>query len=185
MGGTTEVRVDVRFLAATNRDLPAMVAQGLFREDLYYRLITIAVELPPLRARAGDVERLAGHFLARLNGRYGFQKRFGPAALDRLAAHDWPGNVRELLHAVEAAVVVCEGPEVGVEHLPPALRSPIAAAAVPSAPVEALPTLRDLERSHIERALSACGGRRAQAARVLGISERNLYRKLREYGILA
>ncbi|HUC44584.1 MAG TPA: sigma-54 dependent transcriptional regulator, partial [Candidatus Sulfotelmatobacter sp.] len=107
VGGTAELHVDVRVIAATNRDLTALVRQGLFREDLYYRLRTIAVEMPPLRARAGDVELLAGHFVRRLNARYGFEKRIGAEAMALLHRHPWPGNVRELLHAVEAAAILC------------------------------------------------------------------------------
>jgi DNA-binding NtrC family response regulator len=184
VGGTAEIRVDVRIVAATNRDLSALVRQGLFREDLYYRLITIAIELPPLRSRDGDVERLAEHFMARLNARYGFRRRFGAAAMELLRHHAWPGNVRELLHAVEAAAIVCEGPEIGPEHLPPALRSPQrpASAEVPGT-TDRLPSLVELERAHIEKVLASCGGHRSQAARILGISERNLYRKLNEYGL--
>jgi DNA-binding NtrC family response regulator len=184
VGGTTEIRVDVRIVAATNRDLSALVRQGLFREDLYYRLITIAIELPPLRARAGDVERLAEHFMARLNARYGFRKRFGAAAMELLRRHAWPGNVRELVHVVEAAAIVCDGSEIGPEHLPPSLRPPQHAAPT-EAPgsMDPLPSLVALERAHIEKVLAACEGHRGKAAGILGISERNLYRKLNEYGL--
>jgi len=183
VGGTSEIQVDVRVLAATNRDLEAMVRQGLFREDLYYRLSTITVTLPPLRARGQDVDLLAGHFAAVLNRRFGFQKRVGDAALERLRRHDWPGNVRELLHVVERAMVVCDGEEIRPEHLPASLGG--GEAPPPAAPPgeAALPSLADLERTHIERVLGAVNGHRGQAARILGISERNLYRKIREYGL--
>ncbi|HVX67982.1 MAG TPA: sigma-54 dependent transcriptional regulator [Bryobacteraceae bacterium] len=178
VGGTAEIRVDVRVLAATNRDLPAMVRQGLFREDLFYRLSTITIELPPLRERGGDIELLALHFLAVLNDRFGGSKRINPAALELLRRHHWPGNVRELRHAVEAAMVVSEGPEILPEHLP------IRPAGGPAQANTPLPTLDELERAHIRRALEASGGHRGNAARVLGISERNLYRKLRELGLI-
>jgi DNA-binding NtrC family response regulator len=178
VGGTAEIRVDVRVLAATNRDLPAMVRQGLFREDLFYRLSTITIELPPLRKRGADIELLALHFLAVLNDRFGGSKRISPAALELLRRHNWPGNVRELRHAVEAAMVVSEGPEILPEQLP--IRPP-GAPAPANAP---LPTLDELERAHIRRALEASGGHRGNAARMLGISERNLYRKLRELGLI-
>jgi DNA-binding NtrC family response regulator len=182
VGGTSEIHVDVRVLAATNRDLPAMVQQGLFREDLYYRLSTITIEIPPLRKRLQDIELLAERFVGRLNERFGFQKRLSAAARDVLRRHDWPGNVRELLHVIEAAMIVCEGAEIQLEHLP----SPIRAAVAPqtSASGGTLPTLDALERAHIESALRATGGHRGSAAKMLGISERNLYRKLREYGLL-
>ncbi len=187
VGGTTELRVDARVVAATNRDLPAMVRQGVFREDLYYRLKTIEIRVPPLRERPSDIDLLARHLVARLNERFGFNKRIGDSGLDVLRRHDWPGNVRELSHALEAAMIVCDGPEVLPEHLPglpsarPGGNGATTAAAGRRAP---LPTLEQLERVHIEAALAATGGRRAESARILGISERNLYRKLREHGLL-
>jgi DNA-binding NtrC family response regulator len=182
VGGTAEIHVDVRVLAATNRDLPAMVGQGLFREDLYYRLSTIILTLPPLRERGRDVELLANHFVALLNARHGLQRRLTPESLDLLRLHDWPGNVRELLHAVERAIVVGEGEEVRPEDLPKALRSGVAPPTDTPSP-GALPSLEELERAHIERVLRSVQGHRGSAARILGISERNLYRKLKTYGI--
>ena len=187
VGGTGEIRVDVRVLAASNRDLRAMVAKGLFREDLFYRMSTITVEIPPLRKRGADVELLARHFVAMLNERYGSCKVLGEGALDSLRRHSWPGNVRELLHAVEAAVVVCEGAEILAEHLPLSVGGTAAgspAAAVPTVDGGRLPTLVELELMHIRRALEASHGHRGNAARALGISERNLYRKLKEHRLL-
>jgi DNA-binding NtrC family response regulator len=186
VGGTSEIRVDVRVLAASNRDLRAMVAKGLFREDLFYRMSTITVEIPPLRKRGADVELLARHFVAMLNERYGSCKVLSEGALDSLRRHSWPGNVRELLHAVEAAVVVCEGEEILAEHLPVSVRGATAApiAAVPTVDGGRLPTLVELELMHIRRALEASHGHRGNAARALGISERNLYRKLKEHRLL-
>ena len=185
VGGTAEIRVDVRVIAATNRDLLAQVQEGRFREDLYYRLITIQIDMPPLRERAGDVPLLANHFVSRLNARYGFDKRIGPGAMELLERHDWPGNVRELLHAVEAAAIVCAGSEILPEHLPASLRVRKEGAEPDPAAAGRLASLQEIEREHIERVVHATGGHRAQAARVLGISERNLYRKLREYGLLS
>ncbi len=182
VGGTTEIKVDVRVLAATNRDLPAMVRQGLFREDLYYRLTTVLVTLPSLRERGSDIELLARHFAALLSERFGVEKRLSPAALDVLRRHHWPGNVRELLHAVEAAIVVCEGSEVQPDHLPANVRGPAFAPASSNGSGADLQTLEAMERAHIELALRKSNGHRGQAAKILGISERNLYRKLREYG---
>lgn len=177
VGGTSEIHVDVRVLAATNRDMPAMVRQGHFREDLFYRMSTIAIEIPPLRARPEDIELLARHFVAVFNDRFGSAKRIGAGALDRLRRHAWPGNVRELLHAVEAAMVVCEGDEILPEHLP----APLRAASQPSSNHK-MATLDEFEQQHIRAALDSCHGHRGQAAKALGISERNLYRKLKEYG---
>ena len=185
VGSTREIHVDVRILTATNRDVPAMVRQGLFREDLFYRLSTITVELPPLRARGNDVELLARHFATVLNERFGSNKQIGEAALELLRRHNWPGNVRELLHVVEAALVLCEGVQVLPEHLPASLRN-----AKPAPPAAALgqdsrlPTLQEAELTHIRMAIEASKGHRGTAARILGISERNLYRKLREYGLV-
>jgi len=186
VGGTAEIRVNVRVLAATNRDLPAMVRQGLFREDLYYRLSTIAVEVPPLRNRGSDIELLALRFAAGFNERFSTSKHFSPAALEALRRHTWPGNVRELLHAVEAAVVISEGSEILPEHLPAALRVSVAPASRSGhGDSESMPTLEQLERAHIRSALEKAGGHRGKAARLLGISERNLYRKIREYDLPA
>jgi two-component system response regulator HydG len=186
VGGTAEIRADVRVLTATNRNLPAMVRQGLFREDLFYRISTITVEVPPLRAREADVELLAQHFVSMLNERFGSGKRISEEALGLLRRHNWPGNVRELLHAVEAAMVLCEGACLLPEHLPANIQGS------PPAPVSgsvsngiSLPTLEQAEREHIRRALEASHGHRGNAATILGISERNLYRKLHEHGLLS
>jgi len=185
VGGTDEIRVDVRVLTATNRDVSAMVRKGLFREDLFYRLSTITVEVPPLRARGPDVELLAQHFVATLNERFGSGKQISEEALQLLRSHNWPGNVRELLHVVEAAMVLCEGNSVLPEHLPATLRNSRAAMAPSFSSSDAsLPTLEQAEKEHIRVALEASNGHRGNAARILGISERNLYRKLHEHGLL-
>jgi len=181
VGGTTEINVDVRVVVATNRDLAGMVRKGLFREDLYYRLSTIILNLPPLRERGGDIDVLTNHFISLLNDRFGLRKRVGPEALKVLRRHDWPGNVRELLHAVERALVVCEEDEIWPEHLPGALgaRDP----ASMEGGGEGLLPLAEMEREHVERVLDRVGGHRGKAAQILGISERNLYRKLKAYGV--
>jgi DNA-binding NtrC family response regulator len=184
VGGTTEIRVDARVLAATNRNLAGLVGQGLFREDLFYRLGTITIDVPPLRARGTDVELLASHFAGVFGDRFGFRKRIGPAAIDVLRRHDWPGNVRELLHVIEAAVVVGDGDEILPHHLPAAVRSaPAASLLNPGGGPGTFATLNELERVHIESALRATNGHRGNAAKTLGISERNLYRKLKEHGL--
>lgn len=186
VGGTAEIRVDVRVLTATNRDVPAMVRQGLFREDLFYRLSTITVEVPPLRARGADVELLAQHFVSMLNERFGSTKRISEEALQLLRRHSWPGNVRELLHVVEAAMVLCEAPCILPEHLPANVRSsPLASVSGSVSNGISLPTLEQAEREHIRKALEASSGHRGNAAKILGISERNLYRKLHEHGLLS
>jgi DNA-binding NtrC family response regulator len=184
VGGTTEIHVDVRVVAATNRDLAGLVRQGLFREDLYYRLSTITLELPPLRERREDLVLLAEHFVSLINDRYGFHRQIGREALEILDRHDWPGNVRELLHVIEAAMVVGDGPQILPAHLPAALRAKASGPSPSPAGGGGLPTLQEMERAHIELVLRETHGHRGQAAGILGISERNLYRKLREYGLL-
>jgi DNA-binding NtrC family response regulator len=180
VGGTHEIRVDVRVVAATNRDLASLVRQSLFREYLYYRLSTLTMRVPPLRDRGADIDLLADHFVAQFNQRFGVKRCLGHEARLRLRRHPWPGNVRELLHAIEAAMVLCDGPEILPAHLTTFATTTVAAAE--SAPV---PTLRQTEREQITRALTATSGRRAAAARMLGISERNLYRKIRAHHIEA
>jgi DNA-binding NtrC family response regulator len=151
---------------------------------LFYRLSTITMEVPPLRARAADVDLLAQHFVTVLNERFGSSKQIGEEALQLLRRHNWPGNVRELLHVVEAALVLCEGSLVLPEHLPASLRNlKPAPPPAPSAPAP-LPTLEEAELTHIRLAIEASKGHRGNAAKMLGISERNLYRKLREHGLL-
>jgi DNA-binding NtrC family response regulator len=179
VGGTKEIRVDVRVIAATNRDLAGLVRQGLFREDLFYRLSTLTMRVPPLRERGPDIDLLADHFVALFNQRFGVNRCLGHEARLLLRRHQWPGNVRELLHAIEAAIVVCDGPEILPAHLTTIVLTP------PSAldGAAAVPTLRQTEREQIARALAATAGRRAGAARMLGISERNLYRKIRAHNI--
>jgi transcriptional regulator with PAS, ATPase and Fis domain len=184
VGGTVEVRVDVRVLAATNRDVAAMVRQGHFREDLFYRLSTIRIEIPPLRRRGDDIELLARHFVAALNDRFGSSHRLSDATLHVLREHAWPGNVRELLHAMEAAIIVGEGSEILPEHLPATLRQqPAAPSSAPAAPTPGVATLEQSELEQIKLALKSSDGHRGNAAKMLGISERNLYRKLREHGL--
>jgi DNA-binding NtrC family response regulator len=185
VGATSEVHVDVRVLAATNRDVQAMVRQGLFREDLYYRLNTIRVEIPPLRERGADVELLVCHFIAIFNERFATTKKISGEALQVLRRHDWPGNVRELLHVVEAAMIVSEGTEILPEHFPASIRA-AAAVAPPSstAPDGRMATIEELELAHIKHVLRATEGHRGRAAQILGISERNLYRKLRDHQLL-
>jgi DNA-binding NtrC family response regulator len=185
VGGTREIHVDVRVLTATNCDIHAMVRHGLFREDLFYRLSTITIEVPPLRARGGDVDLLAQRFVAMLNERFGSTTSISAEALELLRRHSWPGNVRELLHVLEGALVLCEGQCVLPEHLPAALGNKAPnSESVCSAQPSMLPTLQAAERMHIRSALEASKGHRGNAAKILGISERNLYRKLREHDLL-
>jgi Nif-specific regulatory protein len=188
VGGTQTVKVDVRIVAATNRDLVKMVAEGKFREDLYYRIKVVEMVLPPLRERGGeDIERLARHFVATAAKRHRLETpKLSAAALERLRTYRWPGNVRELENCVESAVVLCEG-EILEEHLP--LPSgdrgvtPVGSTEpVVSANPSGLLPLAEVERRHILRVLESVKGNRTAAAKVLEIGRNTLARKLKEYG---
>jgi two-component system, NtrC family, response regulator HydG len=184
LGGTQPVTVDVRIVAASNKDLAAEVKAGRFREDLYYRLNVVAIELPPLRDRRDDVPLLAAAFLRRISEKHGKQLAgFTPGALAALAAHSWPGNVRELEHAVERAVVLCRGEAVDVDDLPEPLRAGGSSSAVPGAPATALTvplgtSMDEIERLVIRETLRQTRGDKTLAAQLLGIAPRTIYRKL-------
>jgi two-component system response regulator AtoC len=176
VGATRPRRVDVRLVAATNRDLAEAMKSGEFRPDLYYRINTITVALPPLRERRDDVALLANHFVE-ANATYGV-KRLSAAALTVLEAYGWPGNVRELLHAVERAVILSKGGEIQPGDLPPEVLGG-------SAPATATPggSLEAMERQHIVTTLRQVGGHRGKAAALLAIDPKTLYRKIIEYEI--
>lgn len=182
LGGTTELAVDVRILAATNRNLPDMVAQGHFREDLYYRLNTIRIDVPPLRERPDDIACLAAHFVTRFNQRFAQKKNLSPEAVEALARYSWPGNVRQLINVIEQAVVLTDEDTITPAHLPAIPRPP---SGPPShhRHESAIVPLKDVERQYIEFVIKHFDGHRANAAQALGISERGLYRKLNEYGL--
>jgi two-component system response regulator HydG len=193
VGGEETVEVDVRLVSATNRDLAAMVKEGRFREDLYYRLDVVAIRLPALRERPGDVEELARHFLARAAPRLGRAvKGFTPEALELLRRHRWPGNVRELENVVEQALVFAEGELVTAAELPDALRRTPPPQGVPGVQGAAAPPgdrslpeiLEDLERQLILDAYEKANGVKAETARLLGIKPSALYYKLEKYGIV-
>ena len=180
VGGTRPRRVDARLVAATNRDLAEAMKIGEFRQDLYYRINTIAIPLPPLRERREDIALLAGHFVE-ANASYGV-KRLGAAALGALEAYDWPGNVRELLHAIERAVILSKGDELQPGDLPPeVLRSGPSRA--PSSSSSSVGSLETMERHHIVTTLRQVGGHRGKAAALLAIDPKTLYRKIISYAI--
>jgi DNA-binding NtrC family response regulator len=170
LGGEQEHRIDARIVAATNRDLQTEVEEGRFREDLYYRLKVVNVELPPLRKRKEDIPLLADHLLERI----GAKKRITRGALDKLAQYDWPGNVRELANTLEVAAALCKGNRIRRDDMAiqPSSGSP-----------EAWQSLSEMEKVHIRRVLASCGGNKTRAAKILGISLRNLYRKIERYGL--
>ena len=184
VGGTRPRRVDVRLVAATNRDLAAAMRTGQFREDLFYRINTITVLLPPLRERREDIALLAQHFLE-TNATYGL-KRLSVAALAALDAYDWPGNVRELLHVIERGVILCKGDEITPVDLPPEIARPSGTSVAPASAVavSGAPTLEAMERQHIVATLRQVGGHRGKAAALLGIDPKTLYRKILGYQIV-
>jgi DNA-binding NtrC family response regulator len=176
LGGTSEIAVDVRLVAATNRNLADATARGHFREDLYYRLATFTLTIPPLRSRTEDIPDLVEHFVARFNRRFGCAKRMDPTAMQVLEAYPWPGNVRELIHVVEQAVVLCDEEVIRAEDLP----APICPDAAPpvAGPDDAILTLRESQHRYVRWVLGKVGGNRAKAARALGVTERTFYRLL-------
>jgi len=178
VGGNTVRKVDVRVIAATNKSLSGLVRDGRFREDLFYRLSVINIELPPLRERSSDIPALARFFVEQSARKLGKEVRgISDAALERLSAYAWPGNVRELRNEIERAAILCEHGRIEAEDLS------LPAAAAPG-PEEEIPgPLEDLERRHIEKVLREVGGNRTRAAGVLGINRKTLYLKLKKYGI--
>ena len=180
VGGNQTVKVDVRVVAATNRNLLERVKQGLFREDLYYRLNVVSVEMPPLRARPSDIPLLAAHFLGRFTKENGKEiSRFSDAALERLTQYAWPGNVRELENAVERAVVVCRTGEIRPEDLAPSIVP--ASTSSDGAPKIPGTSMAELEKFAILKTLEHTGGSTSRAADILGISARKIQYKLHEY----
>ena len=182
VGANDPIRVNVRLIAATNRDLAAAVRDGRFREDLYFRLRVVTVDLPPLRERLGDLAMLAEHFLAMAAERHGRPgKSISREALDLLMRYRWPGNVRELRNVVEAMVLLSRDPVLGPDTVPVYARE----AGAPPDPLKSLSgrSLDEVERILVENTLRDVGGNRERAASLLGISERTLYRKIREYGL--
>jgi two-component system response regulator AtoC len=188
VGGSATRHVDVRVLAATNRDLADEVANRRFREDLYYRINVVSIHLPSLRERPEDVPELAQHFARRYAQRLGMPAAtLTPAALAALARHPWPGNVRELENAIERALVLAGGREIETVHLPLGVQGKLTASGSPRSPSDAdlsvKVRVRQLERGLIESALERTAGNRTQAARLLDLSHRALLYKIREYGL--
>lgn len=179
VGESVSRKVDVRLVSATNQNLPEKIRQGLFREDLYYRLKVMDLRLPALRERREDIPLLMDHFREELNaGMHRKVEGFSDEAMASLLKYDWPGNIRQLKHCLEHAFVLCRDPELRLEHLPPELRT------APSAPESPAPAgSSPVSREVIVSALEQCGGNKAKAARRLGVSRQTLYRKIREYDI--
>ena len=179
LGGTKLIDVDFRLISATHRDLEAMVREGTFRQDLYYRLNVVTIPIPPLRERREDIPLLAEHFLGKLSTQMSRRfESFDPKALAVLAAHDWPGNVRELENAVERAMVVGQPPIIRPEDLP------LGGGGAPVfMPPEGQTSLAAVERSHIKRILDKNDGNIARSARELEIDRATLYNKIKKYDL--
>ena len=186
VGGNDTIPVDVRVVAATNRDLAAMMKAGQFREDLFYRLNVIPVELPPLRERASDVRALVGRFLDKANASHGTSvASVSPDAMELLARHGWPGNVRQLESVVERAVLLCEGTVIEPSDLPAEVRLNTAPAARPygfDIPAEGI-DIEEFERQLIVQAMEKSGWVIARAARLLGLTYRTLQYRLEKFGL--
>jgi two-component system response regulator AtoC len=185
VGEERAFHVNVRVVAATNKDLSQEAAEGRFRWDLFYRVSTVIVTVPPLRERRDDVPLLVQHFIAPFI-RAGKSLRFSPEAMARLQQYDWPGNIRELRNLIERLLILHEGEEIGMAMLPREFvksAAPAAAEAEPEGTSDTLPSLAEIERRHVERVLQATGWNKARAARVLEVDIKTLNKKIRDSGI--
>ncbi|MDX1593305.1 MAG: sigma-54 dependent transcriptional regulator [Gammaproteobacteria bacterium] len=177
VGGVHPIGIDVRFIAASNRDLATLVAEGGFREDLYHRLNVLDLRMPPLRERPEDIPLLVRHFLDAFNRQHGTRlEPFDEDDTAALQARDWPGNVRELRNVIERAAALADGPRLRLEPESPR------GGREPPGLTEDWPTLAELEARYIERVLAACDGNKAQAAKRLGIDKTTLWRRLKKAG---
>jgi two-component system response regulator PilR (NtrC family) len=194
LGGTEEIGADIRVLGATNRDLMKMVAEGTFREDLFYRINVIPLRLPPLRERLDDIPLLAEHFVAKFAEQMGKPiAGISGGALARLREHHWPGNIRELENAMERAVALEQTPTILVESLPEQLNLPVGIAPVAAgvAPAEGIPDggfdlerhVQHIEREYIAEALRQSGGVKVKAADLLGMSFRSFRYYTKKYNL--
>jgi transcriptional regulator with PAS, ATPase and Fis domain len=183
VGGLKPLAVDARIVAATNKNLDEMVKAGLFRDDLYYRLNVVAIEIPPLRERKEDIPLLVLHFIKKLNNKYRFQKRIHPEVVDCFMMHQWPGNIRELENVIERMLVMTEEEEISAKHLPLNLRNQVYPDGKPFVLNENLPFKKVLERTEkhlLEEAIRMHGSTR-KVARALRINQSTVVRKLKKY----
>ncbi len=182
LGGTETIKVNVRLIAATNKDMEKGIAAGMFREDLFYRLNVFTIFVPPLRERKADMLLLADHFLEKFSREHGkIIKRISTPAIDMLMSYHWPGNVRELENALERAVLMCDGQVVHAHHLPPSLQTAEASGTITR--VSLHDAVVAYEKDLIQDALKSTRGNRAKAARLLNTTERVLNYKVRNYGV--
>ncbi len=187
LGSQTESSFDARIIAATNRDLETAVAEGRFRDDLYYRIHVIQIDMPPLRTRGNDILVLAQHFVERFASIAGKPVRgILPAAAEKLLAYAWPGNVRELQNCIERAVTLCRYSEITADDLPEKVQnSKRAPAVIASDDASDLVSMEEIERRYVLRVFDATGRNKSLAAKILGFNRKTLYRKLRRYGVIA
>lgn len=184
VGSSRTVKVDVRVIAATNKDLGKEIKEGRFRDDLFYRLNVIPIHLPPVRERKEDIPALANHFLSLYREKNKKEiKEISPKALDLLIRHDWPGNIRELENCLERAVIVARGELIAPADLPPAIQNLPAGKEDAEIPFPAGISLQEAEKALILKTLEDAGGNRSRAAEILGINRRTLQMKLKEYGM--
>jgi two-component system response regulator HydG len=184
VGGQTLRKVDIRLVAATNRDLRGLVSGGTFREDLLFRLQVVTIDMPPLRERTGDVPLLIDHFLSELAQRHGRPVRgISPEARAALMRYEWPGNVRELRNALENMVLLSRGKVLQLEDVPETVREGAEHVRKSGGFELAGHSLAEVERALIQSNLELAGGNREKAAKILGMGERTLYRKLKTYGL--
>ena len=183
VGGTSPYELNFRLLCATNRDLPAMIAAGEFREDLYYRINVISLQIPPLRERREDIPLLAAHFIERFSSDPGKKIRMTPEVLERLMLLPWPGNVRELSNLIEQLSLLYPGQQIHQRHLPPSPANGQPLGTIFEKITVGIPlkeAITEFERHYIDRVLSSTGGRKSRAAEILGVSRKSLWEKLRE-----
>ncbi|HEY5243644.1 MAG TPA: sigma 54-interacting transcriptional regulator, partial [Polyangiaceae bacterium] len=183
LGTNTGIRVDVRLVSATNRNLKKAIAEGRFREDLYYRLHGVGLHLPALRERPGDLPLLVAHFLARSTPTGRPPPEIALQAWQALSTYPFPGNVRELAHAVQHAAILSRGGAILLEHLPDDIVKVATTGHVPRTVAPLAAVLKQAEREHLLKALAIADGKRVRAAELLGISRKNLWEKLRAHGI--
>ncbi len=186
LGGNETIKVDVRLVAATHKDLEAMIEGGTFRQDLFFRLAVVPLVLPPLRERWGDIPLLAEHFLKRYSAKNRKDiKGFHPDVMRIFMQFSWPGNIRELENTVERAVILCQGEQISMQQLPPQMLPEQKSRAVreKETVLTTSPTLRDMEREMIRSTLAKQNGNKSNSAKILGIARQTLLNKIKEYGL--
>jgi two-component system response regulator PilR (NtrC family) len=183
LGGISDLKVDVRVISATNKDIKALIEKGQFREDLYFRLNVLSVRIPPLRERGDDIPLLISHFLKKFSGD---KKKFSPEAVEMFKNYQWKGNVRELENIIERVVLLCDRAVIGVENLPEEIRSVSASAkeiAVPREGIDFEKIIEEMEKAYLIKALEQTNGGKTEAAKLLNLTFRSFRHKLKKYGI--